>query len=374
MQKKVLLVATVQSHIGQFHKPLMQLLKEHGWEIHVAARDNLAEKNGLQLEYPDKVFNIPFQRSPFDRRNIVAYKQLKEVLAENHYDIIHCNTPVGGILGRLAGNKYRKTGTQVYYTAHGFHFYKGAPKQNWLIYYPIEKWMAKYTDKLITITEEDFQRASQRFKCTTCRMHGVGVDEGRYYPVDDAEKQSLKVGQGFSGPILLNVGELLPNKNQKMAISAMKKIIEQIPDATLLIAGNGSEKDNLETYVNEQGLEDHVRLIGYCTHLEDYQRMSDVLLACSYREGLPLNLVESMLSDTIVVATKNRGHRELVDDGVTGYLVDLNNAEQMAEKAISILQAHTKADQMKQAAHEKGLLYGFKSVTKELKEIYGLTD
>ena len=107
----------------------MQLLKDHGWEIHVAARDNLAEKNGLQLEYPDKVFNIPFQRSPFSPKNLNAYRQLKAILRENHYDVIHCNTPVGGILGRLAGRKYRKSGTQVFYTAHGFHFYKGAPKK-----------------------------------------------------------------------------------------------------------------------------------------------------------------------------------------------------------------------------------------------------
>ena len=80
MPKKVLFIATVQSHIGQFHKPLMQILKEKGWEIHVAARNNLLEKNGLQLEYPDNVFDIPFRRSPFDWHNLIAYRDLKQIL------------------------------------------------------------------------------------------------------------------------------------------------------------------------------------------------------------------------------------------------------------------------------------------------------
>ena len=113
----------------------MRLLKAHGWEIHVAARNNLDEKDGLQLEYPDRVYDIPFQRSPLDRRNLKAYRQLKQLLASTRYDVIHCNTPVAGVLTRLAARQYRKNGTQVYYTAHGFHFYRGAPAVNWLLYF-----------------------------------------------------------------------------------------------------------------------------------------------------------------------------------------------------------------------------------------------
>ena len=139
------------------------MLKAKGWEIHVAARDNLAEKNGLQLEYPDKVFDIPFYRSPFDLRNFAAYKQLKKIISHGHYDVIHCNTPVGGLLTRLAAIKARKQGAKVFYTAHGFHFYKGAPLRNWLIYYPIEKILSLFTDKLITIVQEDYKVAKKHF-------------------------------------------------------------------------------------------------------------------------------------------------------------------------------------------------------------------
>ena len=367
---KILLVATVQSHIAQFHKPLMQLLKEYGWEIHVAARDNLNEKGDLKLEYPDKVFNVPFQRSPFDGRNFNAYKELKALLKTEHYDVIHCNTPVGGILARIAGNRYRKSGTLVYYTAHGFHFYKGASIMNWIIYYTIEKWMSRFTDKLLTITQEDYNLSSRKFHCKVFRTHGVGVDEFRYTPIDEKKKNVLKRQKGFSGPVILNIGELLPNKNQKMAVEVMEKVVAVYPDAVLLIAGNGPEEENIKRKITDMGLQNSIRLIGYCTNLQDYQHIADVLIACSYREGLPLNIVEAMLSNTPVVATNNRGHRELIKNNTTGYLVDMDDVDDMANKVCSVLKGDGVS--MVENARDKALNYGALAVRKELMSIYCL--
>ena len=193
--RRVLLIASVQSHICQFHKPLMCLLKDYGYEIHVAARDNLAEKNGLQLEYPDKVFNVPFSRLPFDFAAMIkAGTALRKILLENEYEVIHCNTPVAGVVSRLVARSYRKKGTRVFYTAHGFHFYKGAPKTNWVLYYPIEKWMTRFTDVLITITQEDYLFAKRRFEkrsngCKVVRIHGVGANTQRCAPVNETEKK-----------------------------------------------------------------------------------------------------------------------------------------------------------------------------------------
>ena len=365
--KSLLLIATVQSHIGQFHKPLMKMLKENGWEIHVAARDNLAEKNGLQLDYPDKVFDVPFQRSPFDRRNIGAYKQIKRILEENHYDVIHCNTPVGGIVGRLAGNKYRKTGTQVFYTAHGFHFYKGAPKKNWLIYYPIEKWMSRFTDKLITITEEDYALAKKKFHCPVCHIHGVGANGEKFHPISPEEQARRKKELGLQGHIIVNVGELLPNKNQKTAILAMQKIVEQVPNAKLLIAGNGPERENLERLVQELHLEDHVTLLGYTTHLEDYLQICDLEIACSYREGLPLNVMEAMLCGKPVVASNNRGHRELITDGVNGRIVDSDSVDAYANSIIHVL---SNINHFASATLESVQPYTIKNVANEIEKLY----
>ena len=162
---KVLLTATVQSHIVQFHKPLVEMLHAHGCEVHVAARDNLAEKNGLKLDFVEKVYNVPFARSPKSVDNLKAYEQLKKIIDDGHYDIVHCNTPMGGIVTRLAARDARKNGTKVIYTAHGFHFYQGAPKKNWLLFYPVEKFFSRLTDILITITHEDYKLAKEKFHC-----------------------------------------------------------------------------------------------------------------------------------------------------------------------------------------------------------------
>ena len=372
--KKVLLTATVQSHICQFHKPLASLLHENGYEVHVAAHDNLAEKNGLKLDFADKVYNVPFARSPKSKDNLEAYKQLKKIIDSEHYDIIHCNTPMGGFVTRLAARKARKKGTDVIYTAHGFHFYKGSSKASWAVIYPVEKYMTKYTDKLITINREDYAFAKDNFNCNVYYTHGVGVDETRYIPTGKEEKKELRKKYGFNDiqKLLLIIGELLPNKNQQMAIRMMQKIIKRYPDALLLVAGNGSEKENLGNLISELQLSDNVRMLGYCTNLEEYQKMIDLSVACSKREGLPLNIVESMLAENPVVATKNRGHCELIEEGKTGYLVDVDDVDKMAERVIELLDDIDKLESMKKNCREFALQYGNKSVKEELRKIYGL--
>ena len=372
MIKKVLLTATVQSHICQFHKPLVEILHNHGCEIHVAARDNLAEKNGLKLDFVERVYNIPFSRSPKSTDNIKAYKELKKIIERESYDVIHCNTPMGGVVTRLAAKKARKSGAKVFYTAHGFHFYKGASKKNWFVFYPIEKYFAKYTDKLITINHEDYKLASEKFKTNVEYIHGVGVNEERYYPVSDTEKLAIREELGFtpSQKILLCVGELLPNKNQKMAVNMMAKLVKDFPDAVLLIAGNGQEKDNLENQIAEYNLKENVKMLGYCTCLEKYQRIADISVSCSKREGLPLNIVEAMLTKNPVVATVNRGHCELITDGQNGYIVAVDDIEAMYERIRDLLSDENKCIKIGNNARNFALQYGFNSVKKELTDIY----
>lgn len=367
---KVLLTATVQSHICQFHKPLVEVLHENGCEVHVAAKNNLAEKNGLKLDFVEKVYDVPFSRSPKSKDNLKAYKILKRIIDNGNYDVIHCNTPMGGIVTRLAAGQARKQGTKVYYTAHGFHFYKGAPKKNWMIFYPIEKMFSRLTDILITITHEDYVLATKKFHCKIAHIHGVGVNEERYYPVSLEEQSKLKSELGFTKEkrILLCVGELLPNKNQKMAIRAMKTIVQKFPETVLLLAGNGPEKENLEKEIVQCGMQEHIKMLGYCNYLEKYQRIADVSLACSYREGLPLNLVEAMLTQNSVVASVNRGHKELIQNGKNGYLV--LNEQDMADRVCDLLKDRMLSVRIGVAARAYEVSYGFANVKKELNEIY----
>lgn len=370
---KILFVATVQSHIAQFHGGAIDLLKEMGYEIHVAARDNLAEKNGLRLSNVDKVYNIPFDRSPFSTKNIVAYRKLNVILRKEKYDIVHCNTPVGGILARISANKYRRDGCCVIYTAHGFHFYKGASKRNWILFYPIEKVMSKYTDKLITINNEDYNLAKQKFSCPVYHLHGVGIKTQKYDSITKKNVQKFRIEQGWDKNFLIVcTGELNLNKNQETVILAIQEVKKQIPNVKLLLAGNGPNESSLRKLIHEQNLDENVELLGYRTDLEWFVHASDIVVSASFREGLPLNIAEAMYCGKPVVASLNRGHSELVKHGKTGYLVKATNPHEFANRIIELALNKDKRDIFGEAAMNNVKKYTDISVRDEFKKIYGL--
>lgn len=371
--QRVLLVATVQSHICQFHKPLVELLHENNCEVHVAARNNLAEKNGLKLDFAEQVFDVPFQRSPFSLRNLEAYRQLKQIICEGNYDVIHCNTPVGGVLGRLAARQARKNGTKVFYTAHGFHFYKGAPLKNWLIWYPVEKFMSHFCDTLITITKEDEQLAKKKFTCHVAHIHGVGVEPKRYHVASKEEYAVRRREENIleDAFVILCVGELNANKNQDKLISAANMLKKEIPNLRILLAGNGAREAEYRKQIEEQGLEHQIKLLGYRTDLEHITPVVDLVVSCSRREGLPLNILEAMLCKKPIVASHNRGHNELVQDGITGFLVEADDVPAYAERILMLYNDPNLAATMGEKSYEKAQDYTTTRIKEELKQIYG---
>lgn len=339
---KILYAATVLSHICQFHLPHMQHLQEQGWEVHVAAHDNLAVKNGLQLRYCDKFIETPFSRSPKSPDNLKAYQQLKKLLAEERYDIVLCNTPMGGIVTRLAAKKTRKQGTRVIYMAHGFHFYKGSSSKSWMIFYPIEKFMAKKCDLLITVNKEDYALAQKKFSKRTevAHIHGVGVDEKRYHPVTPEEQLVMRQAEGLTAEdfVILCTGELNENKNQKTLISATAQLKDKIPNLKVLLAGNGPKEQELHDQIRDEGLENTVKLLGYRTDLEKVVPSVDLVVSCSKREGMPLNIIEAMLCKKPVIASHNRGHDELIQDTVNGDLFAASDVASLSEKILKLVQ------------------------------------
>lgn len=338
---KRLLITCTDSMMKQFLEQHVIHLVENGYTVDVACSevlDRFSEVSADMKGYA-KLYKLSMQRSPFDRSNLKGYREVKAIIEQGYYDIIWTNEPVMGMLTRLAARKARKRGTQVIYMAHGFHFYQGAPKKNWMIYYPIEKWMARYTDKLITINEEDYQFAKRHFTCPVFHIHGVGANSTKFHPISLDEQARRRKELGFDGPIILNVGELNSNKNQKAAILAFKKVLKSHPDAKLLIAGQGEERDVLEKLTEELELKGKTIFLGYITNVEQYVQICDVLISCSYREGLGLNLIEGMLCGKPVVASYNRGHKELIQDGVNGYLVNADDTSGYAAKICDILAA-----------------------------------
>lgn len=226
------------------------------------------------------------------------------------------------------------------------------------------------TDVLITITHEDYKVASEAFHCQVSYMHGVGVSGERYKPVTIEEKLALRGKMGYprNAKILLCIGELNDNKNQVMAIRMMHKVVAKYPEAILLLAGNGPKQKFLEQLIKQEGLERNVKMIGYVTNLQDYQHIIDVQVSCSLREGLPLNIVESMLSGNPVVAGLNRGHRELIQDGINGYIVEPNDYESMGTRVLNLLDNDDLRKQIVQNAMIFAQDFTFTSVKKNWKK------
>lgn len=329
-KKKILLCATVDYHFSAFHLPYMKWFKEQGWEVHIAAMGN------MELPFVDQKYDLPIQRSPFSPQNIKAYQELKTIIDQNNYQIIHCHTPVGGVLARLASRAARKKGTKVIYTAHGFHFCKGSSVINWLIYYPIEKWLAKYTDCLITINEEDFKRAVQhRFKAERIEhVHGVGVNTERFKPAEKEYKKELRIAYDYNvGDFLLfYAAEFNKNKNQQLLIRSLALLKDEVPYAKLLLAGNGPLLQECRKLTQSLGVGHMVQFLGFRKDIKQLLQISDVAVASSNREGLPVNIMEAMSCGLPIIATKNRGHSELIADDQNGWIISGMDSMMFAEK------------------------------------------
>lgn len=338
--KRLLLTCTDLMGI-QFLVPHIKHLSENGFEVSLACSNVGGRIDELKtdLEGIARVSVVRLKRSPLALSNFSGYKDLKRIISENKFDVIWTNEPVMGVMTRLASRKARKLGTKVIYMAHGFHFYKGSSKLNWLIYYPIEKALSRITDRLITINGEDFNIAKQKFSCEVKYVHGIGVDSSRFSAVSNEQKSALReeLSLPSDAKILINIGELSKNKNQTLALNAMRILVKNDNKYLFLIAGKGPEKENYEKFIAENGLENNVILLGYTKKVHEYLNACDLLVPCSIREGLPLNLMEAMLCAKPIVASDNRGHRELVINNKNGYLVNNQDYETFAAKIISTL-------------------------------------
>lgn len=373
MKKKVLLVATVQSHICQFHLPLIDMLHEIGYEVHVAAKNNLPQKKGLKLDNADMVFDVPFERSPFSKRNIQAYKELKKIVNDNQYDIIHCNTPMGGFLSRIIGKKYRKSGMKIIYTAHGFHFFKGAPKINWMLYYPIEKYLSKYTDCLITMNMEDYNIAKNRFQSKeTIYTHGIGLNTKKFeIAMTEKEKQELRqsLNLNLDDFVMIYVAELTPRKNHYMILNTMKELKEK-KNIKILLVGNGPYEDEYRKYIKENKMEENVIMLGYRIDVPKLMKIANISISTSRQEGLPVNVMEAMKSGLPDIVTNCRGNRDLIQNGKNGYVVELNDEKTLKEKILELYNNQELVSNMGENGEIMVKPFELENVIKELRGIY----
>lgn len=316
----------------QFLLPHVKHLSENGFTVDIACSNvgnKIEEIQEKSMGYVNKFHTVRTVRSPFSLKNIKGYKDLKNIIARHTYDLIWTNEPVMGVATRLAAQKSRKQNhSKIVYMAHGFHFYKGAPLINWLLFYPVE-WLASFwTDCLVTINLEDFKHAKKLHSKQVEYIHGIGINTDRLNPNTQTNiRKELNLTD--SDFIVLSVGELNKNKNQKTIIKALAKLKNN--NIHYILCGKGDQEANLRNLSEKFGITKNVHFLGYRNDVVDICMQSDVFVMPSLREGLGLAALEAMYCSLPIIGSNNRGLRDIVINDKSGYLCESGDYASFAE-------------------------------------------
>ena len=337
MKKKALMYASVASMIQQFNMDNIRLLQELGYEVDVACNmkqgstitDEKVSLMKSELETMGvHVYHIPVPRSITNIKDIwKSFWITRKLINEQEYSLIHCHSPIGGMICRLANRLSKWYGqVRMIYTAHGFHFYKGAPQINWLLFYPIERICSCYSDVLITINQEDYALAKRKMKSKLCvYVPGVGVDLQKFKKVSLTEKSKFRIlGVSDKDTVLVSVGELSTRKNHEVVIRALSKLNN--PNYKYFICGLGPLEHRLEKLILDLKMQSNIRLLGYRSDIAEILNMADVYVFPSLQEGLPVALMESMAAGKAVACSRIRGNTDLVDSN-GGVLFDPHSVD-----------------------------------------------
>lgn len=363
------MATVVKIHVNVFHIPCLKMFQEQGWETWVCSRNDYDNPKECVIPYCDHYVDIPFERNPLKPGNVKAYKMLREIIEKKQFDLIYCHTPVGAMLARLAGISARKKGTKVIYMAHGFHFYNGAPLLNWMIYYPAEKFLSRFTDGLITINQEDYRRAQKFHAGKTILIPGVGIDLDKFQKKEPTRQEIRnKLGIPDGKIILMSVGELTKRKNHMVVIDALARLKEY--DILYVICGDGPMKARLRAKAEELGVRDRVKLLGFRKDIAELHKAADIFVFPSLQEGLPVAVMEAMASGLPIVASKIRGNEDLISNNQGGYLVNPMDSEQVAKAIEKMIQNPKKREKMEKRNLEIIAKYGQETVLQKMDEFF----
>ena len=350
--------------------PHVKHLAEKGWEVHVSSADD-----GEGVPFIHKKIDIPIRRSPFCIDNFRAIKSLQKLIEAERYDIVHCHTPIGAMVARLAANKARHTlGTKVIYTTHGLHFYKGAPLKNWMLYYSAEKFLAKYTDAIVSINEEDRQQAQQYFPeiKQQYKITGIGYDVERLNRIDLSRRDEFRQKHGYAEDdfICVYLASFCDRKNHKFLLSNLTKTLQRIPNVKYLFLGEGENEEKCKKMLSQLHLQDKVKFVGYQLDLTEFLSIADVGVSSSKTEGLGMGLVEEMYAKIPVLATNVRGHRDLIQHDKNGLLFTLNDSEEYIDKLYSLYANPELCKRLTECAYQSVGCYDVVNIIKQMDDIY----
>lgn len=337
MGKKILYITTIGDTMSFFETLVAKLVKD-GNTVDIACNDEADDVPVSLKELGCKIYHIDCSRSPLKKGNLDAIRQIRKIVSENDYEIVHCHTPIAAACTRMACKKFRKNGVKVYYTAHGFHFYKGAPLKNWLMFYPVEKKCAKYTDVLITINKQDLERAKKKFKAGSVEyVPGVGLDTKRFAETEcDVNAKRKEIGIPEDAYLILSVGELNANKNHESVIRALANLgLIKEKNVHYVIAGVGDNDAHLMQVAAKLGIADRVHLLGFRRDVAELFKCADMFIHPSFREGLPVSVMEAMASGIAVTGSNIRGCQDLVEEKYLFDPKDINSIKRVIEDMIN---------------------------------------
>lgn len=371
---KILFISNIAAKkIGSFAMASIKAAQGSNFEFHIASNFNaesIEQRTKDEIEYKIQIHHIDFERNPLNFKNIKAFKQLVELIKKEKFDIIHCNTPTGGLYGRLAA---KICGVEkVIYQAHGFHFYKGAPLKNWLIYYPIERILAHITDKILTINQEDFELSKKfklRKKGTVHYIHGVGIDTKEYKNLEvDKLKFRKSLGLDEENIISISMGDLILRKNYRTSIEAISRLRNK--NVHYLICGKGPEEKRLKKLCQKLKIEDQVHFLGFRSDIKELLAISDIFLFTTNQEGMPRSMMEAMASGLTCIASKIRGNTDLIDEGKGGFLISPDDFVEFAKKIDYICENKNIKYEMGKYNLEKIKEFDINNIENELEKVY----
>lgn len=370
--KKVLIVTRVSGFVPQFEMNNVKILRQLGYEVHYAANfDVVAYGNDNQrLEGTGIIcHHIPFCRSPFSPDVRISYRQLKHLMQTESFDLIHCHMPMTGVITRMAAQSVKrktKRSVPVIYTTHGFHFYSGAPLANWIYYFP-ERWLARYTDCLITMNEEDFCRAqSFSVRGNVEKISGVGIQtEQQTYGKD---REWMGFGIHNEDFVLVSVGELNANKNHIQMLRALAQCKD--PVIKYILCGQGDMLEELERFVKEKQLESQVVFAGYRLDVKRILATADLFVFPSLREGLSVAVMEAMNAGLPILAKKIRGNTDLIENGKGGILVEKGEISEYVDAILKIKRESELAREMGQWNKKRVQQFSVDRVEEQMRRIY----
>lgn len=376
--KKALMIASMASMLDNFNTANIELLRELGYEVTLAANFEREDSNSRErvqnfkcrMQERYRIEQIDFTRKLLNiKGQIKSYRQIKK-LTDKEFSLIHCHSPICAAMTRMAFRRKRKTGTKVIYTAHGFHFYKGAPLKNWLFFFPVEWICSHWTDVLVTINREDYACAKRYLRAKEVRyIPGVGVDLERFQSAQvdrRAKREELKLDP--NNVMMLSVGELSKRKNQSMILNVLKQIKDF--KVKYIICGIGDMEINLRRMIRNLQLEERVYLLGYRNDIEELCQAADIFVFPSLQEGLPVALIEAMASGLPVVCSKIRGNMDLIVEGKGGFLCRVDNQDDFVKAITKICEDKKMIKEMGDFNKARVKKFSRLDVEKKMRKIY----